>query len=622
MRRLLRLRFPLALTVAALVQGIALAAGAEYLPRPFLPSPGWVSPVVVALMAAYLALTGVIGLWVCVARLAAWRAGWGAGRRTVDAVAVTGPVKPRESADGPGAPGPDGALAGRRFWRLKLARPDEGARLRASIPWRVVVAACLGVAVLLAGATHLGERSGFWATSVPRWENDPSTADGEVLWLDGQPQQQDSGPFLSGLEVMTGRESADAISGYARSGRTAYPFLVGLAAPVTGVAGSVYGAFVLVNLLLWWGGAVAVCDLTRRAAGSTWAGLVAGIFVATGIGFTFAAGTAMSTAAAYGAVPIVLWVMDRLGVLTARSRLTDDVLTGCLASGAGLLNSLAPFFLVFGAAYYLGRSELRRLLLWAGLVLALGQAWSLWLGWAGRPAESPFFVGNVGAALAMLAGLLALVGLVRLPRRLGEGIVAGAVLGCTGLALLLLRLAPGQVRGAASLAVASLHLPEYIAARVLPMVLGTGSVSWIDALDDLRRGALDWDVLAAFPGPILLLAVLGLPRLPQRWRDWSLAIVISAGLTTFVMDAVTSSPHPRLMYLAYPGIYLLAAHGVANVYRFVADAFPRWRWLPAPVARGVAVAVVLACVVASAVPGQASLWGDWSHDLVFHFRNV
>jgi hypothetical protein len=344
--------------------------------------------------------------------------------------------------------------------------------------------------------------------------------------------------------------------------------------------------------------------------------------VASGIGFTFATGAAMSIVAAYSAVPIVLWVMNRLGVLNARARLGDDVLAGCLAAGAGLLNSLAPFLLCFGACYYAGRSELRRFLLWAVLVLAVGQAWGLWLGWAGRPMDEQRTLGGLAQALLVVGVVGGLLGLARLPRRWGEGIIAGGALAVLGLAAALALAAPDGIRGGATMIVAGLHLPEYIVARVIPQSLGNLAGDWVEVLDGLRRGAIDLNLAAAFPGPVLWLAVAGLPRLPQRWRDWSLAIIVSAALTTFAMDTLTASPHPRLMYLAYPGVYLLAAHGMANLYRVFAGAGARWTWLPPATARGVAVAVVVACALASTLPGQASLWGDWSYDMLFHFRDM
>jgi hypothetical protein len=182
--------------------------------------------------------------------------------------------------------------------------------------------------------------------------------------------------------------------------------------------------------------------------------------------------------------------------------------------------------------------------------------------------------------------------------------------------------APDRVRGVATTILAGLHLPEYIVGRVIPQSLGSEAGNWVEALDGLRRGAIDLNLAAAFPGPVLWLAIAGLPRLPQRWRDWCLAIIVSAALTTLVMDTLTASPHPRLMYLAYPGVYLLAAHGLANLYRVFAGAGARWTWLPPATARGVAVAVVVVCALASVVPGQASLWGDWSYDMLFHFRDL
>jgi hypothetical protein len=174
-----------------------------------------------------------------------------------------------------------------RFQRWRLERSQHTGLVRASKPAlrRVAVAAGLAAVVLLVGGAHLGERSGFWATSQPRREADPSTGDGHVIWLEGHPLQEDSGTFISGIEVMTGRLPATAITGYARSGRTAYPFLVSLLTSVTGSAGSVYAGFVAVNFLFWWGGSLALYALARKATGSEWAGIAAGAMVATGIGF-------------------------------------------------------------------------------------------------------------------------------------------------------------------------------------------------------------------------------------------------------------------------------------------------------------------------------------------------
>ena len=188
---------------------------------------------------------------------------------------------------------------GRRFQRWRLERSPQTGLAGASRPAlrRVAVAAGLAVVVLLVGGAHLGERSGRWATSQPRREADPSTADGHVIWLEGQPLQEDLGTFISGVEVMTGRLPTEAITGYARSGRTAYPFLVSLLTSVTGSAGSVYAGFVAsISLLV--GRGVALYALARQATGSEGAGIAAGAMVATGIGFAFATGATMSTVAA------------------------------------------------------------------------------------------------------------------------------------------------------------------------------------------------------------------------------------------------------------------------------------------------------------------------------------
>jgi hypothetical protein len=154
------------------------------------------------------------------------------------------------------------------------------------------------------------------------------------------------------------------------------------------------------------------------------------------------------------------------------------------------------------------------------------------------------------------------------------------------------------------------------------MLLNRSLGSWSEIQDSLRLGALDLNVASAFPGPVLWLAASGVARLPQRWRDWAFAVIVSAGVTTFVMDTLTAEPHTRLMFLAYPGVYLLGANGLLNLYRLLAGAARRLPVLSPRAASGVAVAAVVVLVVLAAAPAQASLWGDWSYDLMFHFRGI
>ena len=613
MRRLFRLRLPLALTVAVAVQGVALAAGFVYIGSPLFPRPGWAAPATVGFILTYLLLTAAIGLGMCVVRVSP---------RSLRRRPTPPPPAGRERL----ASAPRVSGRGQGAWRFRrmdvVAHPASRRATGASLPPRALAVGLLYAAlVLLAGGTHLGTRSGFWASSVPRMESDPSTGDGHVMWLEGVPLQEDSGPFLFGVEAMLGRVPAAEVDGIGRSGRVAYPFLASLIAPIASAGGSLYAGFALLNLALWWGGALAIYDLARRALRAEWIGVVAGVLVATGIGFTFAVGTPMSVVAAYGSVPIVLWVMDRLGVLTARSRITDDVLVACLAAGAGMLNSLLPFFLVFGVCYFAGRCDLRRLVLWAAVLGAIGQLWNVWLGWIG-PRSWQVGLSGLRSALAVAVVVALLVGLTRLPRRWGEALVAAAVLAVVGVGVLVAVVLPGRFMSAGTIALAGLHIPEHITALVLPRIMGGGSTDVSALLEGLRLGALDLEIASAFPGPVLWLAAVGLPRLPQRWRDWAFAIIISAALTTFVQDTVTNAPHPRLMFLAYTGIYFLAAHGIANLYRLLSTAGGRIPWLSPSAARVVALTGVAVCLAAAIVPGQASLWGDWSFELMFHFQNV
>jgi hypothetical protein len=507
--------------------------------------------------------------------------------------------------------------------KREAPRPIRGGVSGVTISRHGIAAGLLALVVLFEGVPHLAERSGSWATSVPAHEYDESPADGHVVWLEGLPLQEDSATFLVGLEVMFGRKDAAAITAYARSGRLAYPFLVSLMAPLTGKLGSLYAAFAVVNLLFWWAGSLAVYDLSRRATGSWWAGVLAGLLVATGIGFTYMVGNAMSAAAAYGAVPVVLWLMERLRVFREGSRWTDDVLTGCITAGVGLLNSLAPFFLCFAALFYVGRVELRRLLLWAMLVLGIGEGLGRLLRWVGRPPSDVSPPADLRVTLLIAVAVALLVVLARLPRRWGEWAVAcGAT--AVGVGLLVLAVAaPGRALAAADVALAGLHLPDYLTGvgKVIFRVGGAVSGSWREVPEVLLRGiAMDLNFLAAFPLPVIILAALGFAALPFRWQDWCAAVLVSAGLVTFLMNAATGAPHPRLMYVAFPAVYLCAAQGLWSLHGGVRWLLDRWSWPAAPaMGRAVATAAVIVCLLAVAVPSNASLWGDWRFDRAFHF---
>ncbi len=74
------------------------------------------------------------------------------------------------------------------------------------------------------------------------------------------------------------------------------------------------------------------------------------------------------------------------------------------------------------------------------------------------------------------------------------------------------------------------------------------------------------------------------------------------------MNSVTGTHHPRILFIAFPAVYLLAS-GLRNSGDTVA------RYLNRPVA----VVAVAVAVLAIAVPANASLWGDWSYAYHFHY---
>jgi hypothetical protein len=260
-------------------------------------------------------------------------------------------------------------------------------------------------------------------------------------------------------------------------------------------------------------------------------------------------------------------------------------------------------------------------------VLGVGSAWGQLLNWAKGPEPPGAQYAGAPAVLPLAAALVALAALARLPRRWGEWWIglaaAAAVVAGAGLIVAAGRAGTAGAGGPLGVVLSGLHLPEYLFFSQgewgLWLLRQGPSSAWLALPEGLRRAALDENLLAAFPLPVLALALVGPARLPRRWREWCLAVLASAGLVAFGMITLTSgTPHPRLVYLAYPGFYLLAASGLLNVCHLVSALLSRSAGVPAPIARGAGVAVTLLCLSLVVAASNASLWGDLSFDLRFH----
>jgi hypothetical protein len=138
-------------------------------------------------------------------------------------------------------------------------------------------------------------------------------------------------------------------------------------------------------------------------------------------------------------------------------------------------------------------------------------------------------------------------------------------------------------------------------------------------INQMRYERLDQLVLAAFPTLLCLLAALGFARLPKEWWSWCLGLLVVALVETFVMDNLNGVPHPRLAYMAYPGIYLLAANGVRNLWAGTERGLVRHLGVDQRYAQIAALVVAVACLVPVAIYGNGLLWGDPSADLRFHY---
>ena len=475
----------------------------------------------------------------------------------------------------------------------------------------------LGVAVLVSGLPHVGAGSGFWQTSKPALETDVPPADGYTFWLDQQPTQSDSGHFVLGYEALfTAAPFDPSVVGWLRSGRVAYTFLVSLVSGIAGLAAGVYGAYVVINLVAWWAASMALYDVATHARRSWWAGLLAGVLTAGGLGFTFVAGAAMSPAAGFAAAALIPWVMWRLGALTPGTSRANDLTTAALAGSAGLLNSLTPTFLLFTLLWRAGRSELHRLVVWAAVALLITVTWGRLLDVVIAGDAAP---ARVAVALAPLVLLVPCLAMFRLPRRAAEWLVGSTATAAVVIGVLAVALAPQVVDSLISQLLTNLQLPEYAILQRRQAAPLT-ALSWWTTVDAYRAGGFGEHFPAAFPSLLCALAVVGLIGLPARWARWAGAIIASAAFTAVGMNTLTGNAHPRLMYLAFPGIYLLAASGLMTIGHVIAPRTTDATGGPGTaLRRGLAVAVVIALLVVAVAPSYAGLWGDWSYAHRFHY---
>ena len=500
--------------------------------------------------------------------------------------------------------------------RLSMSLPPT---VRVSGRAHVVAALLLGVVVLAEALPHLGAGSGYWATGRPYHESDAVTADGSAYWLDGNPQSGDAYTSVMGVYVMSGRSATQSF-GWVRPGRAAYPFLVSLVGRPLAPLISLSAVFAIVNLVLWWGAALAMYDMARAARGSWWVGLAAGALTATGLGFTVMAGTFMSYAPGYAAGALVLWLVWRLHALSPSARWTDTLLTGWLAGAASLLNSLAPYFLLAVALWGIGRAPFGRLLVWAAAVVSIPLAFGRLIGPSETTGLIVFTPSQVLGIVLPVAGVAILAALMRVGGHIAERIVCAAVLVVGAVVLVTLAGNPALREQLFDQLFAYLQLPEYLVGRAAVERIGR-TLLWPPAVSTWLFGA---NVGAAFPPAVLTLAAFGVFGLSRERVDWALAAAVGGAAVAVTMNTLSSVNHPRLMYLAFPGVYLLAASGLANAYYATRLLVTAGNPL-APNRRAADVlawAVVIVLLLGAFAPSNASLWGNDHFDREFHFLNV
>jgi hypothetical protein len=577
---------------SAILTAMAATTGQAYLGFPVYRPEGWLNPPIIFVMLAFVVIS------VLVATEASFRT----------------------------------LVQGKRFRDTAWPRParltgeEEPGTWRVSRQRHMLAAVLLGLLVLFEGLAHTGPRSGFWATSRPYHDNHPASADGYVAWFEGRPVLDESAYVMSQVDELSRHQPGKPVDlhiNIARPGHATYAYLVTLFGRLTSALGSLYWAFIGVHVVAWWGAALAMYDLTGRARRSWWAGLLAGVLVATGLGFLFMVGNAMSGATAYAAIPLVLWVIQRLRVFDSQAPWSDLLIAAGLTTAAALTYGMVAFYLGAVVVFQLGRAELRRLVIWSAVVLGLGQVWSFLWQWARDTTSTSLPFGLLGAdPVTVYGGLLVatiLFALTRLPARVAELSLAATVsIAATGVSLAVV-LRPSGMRELLNAMTSSLHVPRYLGdvGDIVAHLTGK-SGTWVGFVETLRQSEFDANLLAAFPLPICLLALVGWLGLSRRWVEWALAIIAIAGLQTFVMNGVSGVPHPRLMYFAYPGIYLLAASGLFNMFQWTTRVVTLGNWLPPRMAQGIALLAVLIPLAYVIAMSNGALWNDWSVHRAFH----
>ena len=214
-----------------------------------------------------------------------------------------------------------------------------------------------------------------------------------------------------------------------------------------------------------------------------------------------------------------------------------------------------------------------------------------------------------------------LVGLTWLHGSVGEAALTAAVLAVVGIGVVVAVVLPGRFMSAGTIALAELRIPEHITALVLPRIMEaarpTCSRSWRGC------GWVHWalEIASAFPGPVLWLrhrtapAATALARLGVRHHHQRRLDDVRAGHRDQRPAPAADVPgiHRNLLPRSTASPTFIACYQPPVV------AFPGFHHRPA---RVVALTGVAVCTRTAIVPGQASLWGDWSFELMFHFQNV
>jgi hypothetical protein len=248
-----------------------------------------------------------------------------------------------------------------------------GLSARATRLWLVALALICALELL----THAGPHNGFLVSSQPKNNGDDSVpGEGYVSWLGDTPILLDAEALLKLSAFMLGERGPEGSGIMDR--RAGYAYFASLTVPWLGRLVGPYGAFLGLNLALWWVAAAAMFWFVRQRWKDDVLAMTTSFLIATSHGFLFMAGLPMSYLAAYSALALLLALGEHMGAFTPAAGLRTWLVLGWGAGVASTLYFTHYVLLIGWWLYGLRRIPWLYLVAVTCLTFGISVAWELW----------------------------------------------------------------------------------------------------------------------------------------------------------------------------------------------------------------------------------------------------